>query len=202
MKVKIWLVGLVFSASLVLVIYALPAITANFSVLKGSGRPVPASVLQVIDAQTLLVRFKNRKEICVVLNGINTPLKQQLGYRRSVLGMIDLVQGDFRNELLVQVDAVLNSKVWLVSIYDLQEEVLGNLALIRFGYAWPDNYLSEDSALTAHYLGEAKTALEEAKQNTRGHWAGINIGELPHKPPQSYLTQVQTLGHSSEQCKP
>lgn len=202
MKVKFWVLGLISLVGLLALIYTLPAITANLSVVNGYGRPVPAQVVEVVDAQTLLVRFQDRKEVCVVLNGINTPLKQQVGYRRSVLGIIDLVQGDFRNEILVQVDAVLNSKVWLASIYDQHQEVLGNLALIRYGYAWPDSYLSEDKEQNTHYLAAAKSALADAKSNTRGHWSGIHIGELPQTPPQSYLKLLSSQGHASKECAP
>jgi len=202
MKVKLWVIGLIITSGFLLLIYTLPAITANLSMLKDTGRPVPAEVIEIVDAQTLLVRFQNRKEHCIVLNGINTPLRQQDGYRRSVLGIIDLVQGHFRNHILVKTDAVLSSKVWLASIYDLNNETSGNLALIRFGYAWPDTYLSEDTEQNSNYLTEAKAALAEAKKNTRGHWAGIHIGELPKEPQQSYLVQLQKNGHTSEQCQP
>lgn len=202
MKVKLWVIGFISIFGLLLLIYTLPAITANFSILKDTGRPVPAEVIEIVDAQTLLVRFQNRKERCVVLNGVNTPLRQQEGYRRSVLGIIDLVQGNFRNHILVKTDAVLNSKVWLASIYDLEQEILGNLALIRFGYAWPDTYLGDLDEHNSNYLAEANSALAEAKKNTRGHWAGIHIGELPQEPQQSYLVQLQALGHSSELCQP
>jgi len=202
MKVNFCIFGLIPICGFLLLIYTLPAITANFSLVKDTGRPVPAEVLEVIDAQTLLVRFQNHKEGCVVLNGINTPLRQQEGYRRSVLGIIDLIQGSFRNHILVKADAVLNSKVWLASIYDLEQEILGNLALIRFGYAWPDTYLSYETEQNLNYLVKANSALAEAQKNTRGHWAGIHIGEQPQEPQQSYLAQLQALGHSSEQCQP
>ncbi|GLR65169.1 thermonuclease family protein [Marinospirillum insulare] len=201
MKIKLWAIGLISISGLLLLIYTLPAITANFSLLKDTGRPVPAEVLEVVDAQTLLVRFQDRKEVCVVLNGVNTPLRQQDGYRRSVLGIIDLIQGSFRSQILVKIDAVLNSKVWLAGIYDLEQEVLGNLALIRFGYAWPDTYLNDEEE-NDNYLVEANSALVEAKKNRRGHWAGIHLGELPLEPQQSYLMQLQALGHSSEPCQP
>lgn len=202
MKIKIWVLGLFSFAGLFLLVYSLPTITANFSVVSGSGRPVPAQVVEVVDAQTILVRFQNRKEVCVVLNGINTPLKQDLGYRRSVLGIIDLVQGDFRNEILVKLDAILNPRVWLASIYDQHQEVLGNLALVRYGYAWPDAYLSDDNELTSQYLADANSALADAKKNTRGHWAGIHIGELPTEPQKSYLKRLANQGHASSLCQP
>lgn len=201
MKIKIWVLGLISFASLLLLIYTLPAITANFSVVTGSGRPIPGQVVEVIDAQTLLVRFQNRKEVCVVLNGINTPFKQDVGYRRSVLGIIDLVQGDFRNQILVKLDAILNPRVWLASIYDQHQEVLGNLALVRYGYAWPDTYLSDDSELNTQYLADAHSALADAKKNTRGHWVGIHIGELPTEPQESYLKRLETQGHASNACQ-
>lgn len=202
MKIKIWVIGLISIISILLLIYTLPTITANFSILENTGRPVPAEVIEVVDAQTLLVGFQNGQKICVVLNGINTPLRIEDGYRRSVLGIIDLVQGEFRNNILVKLDAVLNSKVWVAGIYDLEKTTLGNLSLIRFGYAWPDDYLTDEAEQSSDYSVQASDALLEAKQNTRGHWAGINIGELPHTPQQSYLEQLQKLGHTSEQCQP
>lgn len=202
MKVKFWMFRLLPFISWLML--ALPTSAASTLASHEVAREVylPASIIEIIDSQTLLVLLEKGEEICIILNGINTPLKLQAGYRRSVLGIIDLVQGDFRNQILIKPDRLLNAKSWLVSIYDQEQKVLGNLALIHYGYAWPDVYLSDDDEKNQQYLVDAKNALADAKANANGHWAGIHIGEPPLEPQQSYLSLLLSEGHSSEKCQP
>lgn len=202
MRINRWLIILFAGTSLALLIYTLPAITAGLVLIKGAGRPVPAVVQEIVDAQTLLLRVPDGKRLCLVLNGINTPLKHQPGYRRSVLGLIDLSQGRLRGEVVVQLDAVISENVWLGTVYDLREDINGNLELIRSGYAWPDEYQHDEKDPVKSWRQDAADALQQAQNNTLGHWQGIHIGEAPEAPAQSYIKTLIRDGHSAAACQP
>lgn len=202
MRINRWLIILFAGTSLALLIYTLPAITASLVLIKGAGRPIPAVVQEIVDSQTLLLRMPDGKNVCFVLNGVNTPLKHQPGYRRSVLGLIDLSQGRLRSEVRVQLDAVLYDSIWLGAVYDVREEINGNLALIRSGYAWPDVYHHDNQDQVNIYRQDAAEALQEARSNARGHWLGIHIGEAPEEPAASYIRNLIRDGHSAPACQP
>lgn len=203
------LLGALALTTLLIIVYMAWANTNKVSLALAAKQPLEAKVLEVIDAQTLLVSLANRTQLCLVFNGINTPLKNQPGYLRSVLGIIDLVQGSFKNKIMFSTDIALNSKVKISSIHDIGYQVFGNLALIEYGYAWPDTYFTsqttsaaEQETFTKEFYALALEALNTAKSNKRGHWAGIHLNEPSKTPPQSYLQLLQEQGHSSAVCQP
>lgn len=202
MLTKPWPIIIFISTCLVLLVQAPPSTAAKLVLIEGAGRSIPAVVQEIVDSQTLLLRMPDGKMVCFVLNGINTPLKHQPGYRRSVLGLIDLSQGRLRSKVRVQLDAVIYDTIWLGVMYDLSEENNANLALIRSGYAWPDVYHHDHNDQVNIYRQNAAEALHEARSNARGHWLGIHIGEAPEAPAQSYISHLIRNGHAAAVCQP
>lgn len=163
-------------------------------------QPISAKYLRLIDAQTLLVEVDNQRQLCLVLNGINTPAINEAGYTRSLLGLLNLVEGQFLGELEVVLDRKINNRLWLGSIYNQQQEIWGNLQLVYLGIAWPAIYFTLDTNKRQVYQRNARLGQQEAKSLALGHWAGIHIKELPSSPKNNYYDQLITSGHSNQLC--
>lgn len=201
MKPTHWISLVILLTAAAMLFYTLPAITGSLVLIKGAGRPIPASVQGVVDGQTLVLKLQNNDQVCLVLNGVNTPLKDQPGYRRSVLGLIDLAQGRFRGKVLVELDAVLHSQLWVGNVRSQDRDEAGHLALIRSGYAWPDSYQHESREKMTEFAAAAREAHLEARSQARGHWSGVHIGEAPNRPAQSYIQHLLDQGHPDPACQ-
>lgn len=164
--------------------------------------PLQAKVIEIIDAQTLLISIFDKQSYCFVLNGLNTPLRDQAGYKRSVLGLLELTQSNFPPQINFTIEEILNTRVLIGSVYTAAEPFFGNLALIRYGFAWPDTYISTDADLRKQFASQARLALNNAKENTRGHWVNLHLNEPRRAPTQSYLKLLQQNGHTEPRCQP
>lgn len=180
--------------------YSIPQITLDLQADKVT--PLQAKVIEIIDAQTLLISIFDKQSYCFVLNGLNTPLRDQAGYKRSVLGLLELTQSNFPPQINFTIEEILNTRVLIGSVYTAAEPFFGNLALIRYGFAWPDTYISTDADLRKQFASQARLALNNAKENTRGHWVNLHLNEPRRAPTQSYLKLLQQNGHTEPRCQP
>lgn len=162
-------------------------------------QPLVARHIKLVDAQTLLVELNNKRQLCLVLNGINTPNKNEKGYLRSLLGLMNLVENQHLSNIKLVLDKKINNQLWLGSLYSQQNNSL-NLQFIYLGYAWPNTYISEDIEKSELYERNAKLGVQEAKSLALGHWAGIHINELPTEPEYNYYHHLLTVGHPQQEC--
>lgn len=162
-------------------------------------QPLVARHIKLVDAQTLLVELTNKHQLCLVLNGINTPNKYEKGYLRSLLGLMNLVENQHLGNIKLVLDKKINNQLWLGSLYSQQDAWL-NLHFIYLGYAWPNTYISDDIEKSQLYERNAKLGVQEAKSLALGHWAGIHINELPTEPKYNYYDLLFKTGHSSQDC--
>lgn len=163
-------------------------------------QPLPAKYLQLIDAQTLLVELDDQRQLCLVLNGINTPASNEAGYTRSLLSLLNLVEGQLAGQMQLVLDRQINNRLALGSIYSSEQEIWGNLQLIYLGTAWPAIYFTLDATKRQLYQRNARLGQQEAKSLALGQWAGIHINEPPSSPKNNYYDQLMNSGHSSQLC--